>query len=240
VRSFYKGFAPAVVVVVPRRAVKFFLFEQIRTILWAGKQEDCPLQLNMLSGGLAGAIEAALITPFEVVKISQQAERGTTQRGTFQCLRSIASSGGIPAFYKGLSATVCKHFFHSCVYFMAYQEAKKNIPSRTDWRVAYTLGAGFLAGSCAAVVNNPFDVVKSRLQITASSAHLSMGQEFANKYSTTAQTFLRIWRSEGPRALYQGFSAKILRLGPGSALIFLIYEEVMAVLLGNGRGDDAR
>jgi solute carrier family 25 2-oxodicarboxylate transporter 21 len=227
-QSFYKGFVPAAMVVVPRRAVKFAIFENIRTAVWAGKANECPVSLNMLIGGFAGVIEAALINPFEVVKISQQAEIGSHQ-STMTCLRSIAGKGGIVALYAGLPATMAKHFFHSCIYFMTYEEAKKNIPVNTNWSVLYTLGAGFFAGSCAAVVNNPFDVIKSRLQIV-SSTHLPVGREFATKFSSTGQAFFYILRTEGPLAFYQGFSAKILRLGPGSALIFLVYEEVMDIL----------
>ncbi len=50
------------------------------------------------------------------------------------------------------------------------------------------------------------------------------------KYSGTLRTIALVRREEGFRALYKGLVPKVLRLGPGGAIMLLINEHVLEVL----------
>ena len=43
-----------------------------------------------------------------------------------------------------------------------------------------------------------------------------------------------ILRTEGIRGFYRGYLPKVARLGPGSAIIFVVYERVMGLLADSG------
>merc|ERR1719464_2377785 len=104
-------------------------------------------------------------------------------------------------------------------------------PSRSQ-KIAWDLGAGFVAGVAAATANNPFDVVKTRQQVGAAaglSSH-AVAREFAASRRSLSQWAAELARTEGPAAFYKGYVAKVARLGPGSALIFCTYEQVVALL----------
>ena len=66
-------------------------------------------------------------------------------------------------------------------------------------------------------MNIPFDVAKSRIQ----GPQPVVGQI---KYRTCFATMATVAREEGVTALYRGLVPKIMRLGPGGAIMLLVYD----------------
>lgn len=83
--------------------------------------------------------------------------------------------------------------------------------------------AGFTAGSIASTVNIPWDVAKSRIQ----GYH---ADNTPRKYNKCIQTILLVRQEEGFKALFKGLSPKLLRLGPGGAIMMIAYEEIYKYL----------
>lgn len=82
----------------------------------------------------------------------------------------IAKDGlGFKGINKGLGATILRHNIWNMIYFGFYHSAKAVIPENTDPRVDFLrkFGIGFFGGSIASVVNIPFDVAKSRIQVNS-------------------------------------------------------------------------
>lgn len=71
-----------------------------------------------------------------------------------------------------------------------------------------------MLGCCA---NIPFDVVKSRIQGPQPNKDVI-------KYRSTIQTMNLVYKEEGFLALYKGLVPKVLRLGPGGAIMLLVFE----------------
>ncbi|KOC64308.1 Mitochondrial 2-oxodicarboxylate carrier [Habropoda laboriosa] len=69
-------------------------------------------------------------------------------------------------------------------------------------------------------MNIPFDVAKSRIQ----------GPQETMQYKGTLRTIYIVYHREGFRALYKGLLPKILRLGPGGAIMLIVYENMKAYL----------
>uniref|UniRef100_A0ABM0M6J2 Mitochondrial 2-oxodicarboxylate carrier n=1 Tax=Saccoglossus kowalevskii TaxID=10224 RepID=A0ABM0M6J2_SACKO len=76
IASFYKGILPPIMAEAPKRAVKFFTFEQYKKIFLFGAVEPNALTFTLAGLG-AGLTEAFVTNPFEVVKVKLQAERAT-------------------------------------------------------------------------------------------------------------------------------------------------------------------
>lgn len=68
----------------------------------------------------------------------------------------------------------------------------------------------------------PFDVVKTRMQ---TQIYDLSGD---GCYTTVTQTISSIVRERGVKGLYSGLTWKLIRLGPGSAIVFMVYEHILS------------
>jgi solute carrier family 25 citrate transporter 1 len=73
------------------------------------------------------------------------------------------------------------------------------------------------AGCFSTLGNNPFDVVKTRMQ----------GSD-AVKYKNTMDCFVTIFKEEGPAAFYSGALARMARVVPGQGIIFMSFESIQS------------
>ncbi|ENN78814.1 hypothetical protein YQE_04725, partial [Dendroctonus ponderosae] len=74
ITSYWKGIIPPILAETPKRAVKFFTFEQYKQFFLFGSPTPTPLTFSLAGLG-AGITEAILVNPFEVVKVTLQANR---------------------------------------------------------------------------------------------------------------------------------------------------------------------
>lgn len=72
------------------------------------------------------------------------------------------------------------------------------------------------------VCNNPFDVVKTRMQGTK-----------ASKYAGTLDCFKQILTTEGVGAFYAGVVPRLGRVVPGQGIIFMSFEAIQSTLEKN-------
>ncbi|XP_076442660.1 mitochondrial 2-oxodicarboxylate carrier-like [Babylonia areolata] len=220
--SFYKGILPPLLAETPKRATKFFTFERYKSAFGHGGYISQPVVLT-LAGLFAGMTEAVVINPFEVVKVKLQSERLhlSEQKSTIQTAREIVARDGLGlrGLNKGLTSTLGRHGVFNMIYFSFYHNVKSIVPEVKDTTLDFfrRFLIGLCAGTVASVVNIPFDVAKSRIQGPQPVA----GQI---KYRSCLQTMALVYREEGYFALYKGLLPKILRLGPGGAIMLLVYE----------------
>lgn len=92
-------------------------------------------------------------------------------------------------------------------------EVKEKLPT---WYIGI---AGMIAGITSVYVNNPFDVVKSRMQ----------GLE-ADKYKNIVDCFRQTWNEGGFLAFYKGAIARVCRLSLDVSLTFMVYENINYLL----------
>ncbi|CAA9994946.1 unnamed protein product [Nesidiocoris tenuis] len=225
--SFWKGILPPMIAETPKRAVKFVSFEQYKKLFMFGSPTPTPLTFS-LAGAFAGFNEACFVNPFEVVKVSLQSDKTKMRQSTWKTTRNIIASEGFGArgLYRGLSATIYRNIIFNGIYFGFYHSMKDKVTSSTkDPRIALLgkLGLGFTSGVLGSCMNIPFDVAKSRIQ----------GPQPVSgsiKYKSAGQTIVLIVREEGWRALYKGLLPKVMRLGPGGAIMLVVYEHVHTYL----------
>ncbi|XP_053365306.1 mitochondrial 2-oxodicarboxylate carrier isoform X2 [Clarias gariepinus] len=229
VYGFYKGILPPILAETPKRAVKFFTFEQYKNLLsYTALSQGLALSLAGLGSGLT---EAVVVNPFEVVKVSLQANRDSFNvPSTFSQARMIINSDGfgLRGLNKGLTSTLGRHGVFNMIYFGFYFNVKNAIPASQDPRLEFMrkFTIGLLSGTISSCVNIPFDVAKSRIQ-----GPQPVPGEI--KYRSCFQTMTLVYREEGYLALYKGLIPKIMRLGPGGAVMLLVYEYVTGWLQTN-------
>merc|ERR1711957_662410 len=117
-----------------------------------------------------------------------------------QGIRQIHAAEGLKGFYKGLPATIMKQASNQGLRFFWFNEYKKRVTDDGKKKITpvLTLLGGMSAGVFSTLGNNPFDVVKTRMQALD-----------ASKYSGTVNCFYTIMTQEGPKSFYKGCLARM-------------------------------
>ncbi|XP_014242843.1 mitochondrial 2-oxodicarboxylate carrier [Cimex lectularius] len=226
--AFWKGIIPPILAETPKRAVKFVSFEQYKKIFLFGSPTPTPLTFS-LAGVFAGMTEAFFVNPFEVVKVTMQSDKTHMKElpSTWTTTRRIIVTQGFggKGLYRGITATILRNMVFNGIYFGFYHSMKGKLSGVKDPRLEliYKLGLGFVSGVLGSCFNIPFDVAKSRIQ----GPQPTPGQI---KYASTVDTMMIIYKEEGWRALYKGLVPKVMRLGPGGAIMLVVYEHVHSYL----------
>ncbi|KAJ8950974.1 hypothetical protein NQ318_006358 [Aromia moschata] len=220
--SFWKGIIPPILAETPKRAVKFFTFEQYKQFFMFGSPSPTPLTFSLAGLG-AGITEAILVNPFEVVKVTLQANRAHAKElpSTWVVTKQIVAENGFGfrGLNKGVTATIGRNGVFNMIYFGFYHSVKGFLPELKDPVKEFLrkVGIGFVSGTLASCINIPFDVAKSRIQGPQPVPGVI-------KYKSTIGSIIIVYKEEGFRALYKGLLPKVLRLGPGGAIMLVVYD----------------
>ena len=181
-------------------------------------------KLSVLTGASAGATEAFVVVPFELVKIRLQ-DRASAGKysGMIDCVIKTIKAEGPLALYNGLESTLWRHILWNAGYFGCIFQVKTLLPPATDktqglWN---DLVAGTIGGTVGTMLNTPMDVVKSRIQNSPKVAGSTP------KYNWAWPAVGTVMKEEGFAALYKGFLPKVLRLGPGGGILLVVYGSVI-------------
>lgn len=233
VSRLFRGLLPELCGMFPTRSVMYSSNELAKRLLLGnntGTEENLKKEestsIIALSGAFSGVAEAAVVTPFQVVKVRLQAKEHLGKyTNSLDCVQKLWREEGIMAFSNGLSATIGRNSVFNCVYFTVMYQIKQQVPPPQDSKVKstmYSLVSGFIGGVMATMCNAPFDVVKSRIQAQCPNSH-------SMEYTSTMQALVRIGRTEGVTALYKGFTPKALRMGIGGAVAVTAFEAVCEI-----------
>lgn len=181
-------------------------------------------QLSVLTGATAGATEAFVVVPFELVKIRLQ-DRASAGKynGMIDCVMKIMKAEGPLALYNGLESTLWRHILWNAGYFGCIFQVRELIPKADTKRgqMVNDLIAGATGGTVGTILNTPMDVVKSRIQNSPKVAGS------VPKYNWAWPALGTVMKEEGFAALYKGFLPKVLRLGPGGGILLVVFTGVM-------------
>jgi solute carrier family 25 citrate transporter 1 len=151
----------------------------------------------------AGTVEAVLaVTPMETVKTKLIQTNQTLVPG----IQSILRESGVRGLYQGVFATILKQSSNQGLRFMFFNTYKDYLTDHGKSKLSpiKALVGGMLAGCFSTIGNNPFDVVKTRMQ----------GKDAA-QYKNTLDCFRKILQQEGIRGYYKGVIPRMGRVVPG-------------------------
>lgn len=185
-----------------------------------------------LAGSLTGYVEAACVTPFEVVKVRMQAlEHQSKYTSSLHCARTIVAEEGPVALYNGFWATCWRNcvfngsFFGAIFWLRKQKIVRYSQPAGPAGRAFHDVAIGVLAGFFGTCIKMPCDVAKSRLQA-------QLGEV---RYTDTLQCVARVAREEGVLALWKGLVPTSLRICLGQPVAYATFEAVLRVLRGDSR-----
>ena len=228
VASFWRGNLANVVRYFPTQAFNFAFKDTIKnafprydphTDFWRF------FATNMASGGLAGAGSLLIVYPLDFARTRLAADVGSGKSreftGLIDCLSKTVKRGGPMALYQGFGVSVQGIIVYRGAYFGLYDTAKgvlfkdeKKASILAKWAVAQTVTAA--AGICS----YPFDTVRRRLMMQSGGERV---------YTSTADCWSKILRTEGTGAFFKGALSNVLR-GAGGALVLVMYDEIKKVI----------
>lgn len=136
-------------------------------------------------------------------------------------------------FYKGAASPISGCALYSATLFLSYGQAKLLFDVDRQPTLPRMTCAGLLTGFCAALVEGPVELVKSKMQVQYG-AHGQVAGELKSdghtRYKNSFDCARQLIKARGFRALYQGLDATLARNMPGSALYFSTYELLRRVL----------
>ncbi|KAG8196888.1 hypothetical protein JTE90_027597 [Oedothorax gibbosus] len=245
----YRGSAVNILLITPEKAIKLAANDFFRHHLSSGSSK-LSLQREMIAGGSAGFCQIIITTPMELLKIQLQdagrvagsaAAKGTAESGTVVATSAtsialqLIRTKGITGLYKGTGATMLRDVNFSVVYFPLFARLNALGPRKNDGSGEAVFWTSFLsgcvAGSTAAFTVNPFDVVKTRLQVLTKASGDAT-------YTGIIDAFTKIMKNEGPLAFFKGAGCRMIVIAPLFGIAQTVYFLGVAEwLLGKKRSD---
>ena len=137
------------------------------------------------------------------------------------------SEEGLGALYKGLAPNILRGMSMNVGMMACYDQSKEVVasllgdPMTNGPSLPTRLGAAATAGFTAALFSLPFDLMKSRLM--AQKPDAITGEM---PYRGVADCAVKIFKTDGPRGFFAGFSAYYGRCAPHAMIILLSIESI--------------
>lgn len=221
--GFYKGLTPNLVGVTPEKALKLAVNEAMREAL---ERPDGSISLlsEIAAGATAGFVQVIATNPMEIIKIRMQTmylKPVGEQMSTAQVVKHLGLSG----LYRGTPATLMRDVPFSFIIFPGYSNLKKWFEDANGHcSLLGNLSAGCVAAAVGAGAVTPFDVVKTRLQVSG-------GRElYGGGLSAIPKCFIETWRSGGISTLFAGVAPRMTVVGALFGISLLSFDVVKSVL----------
>jgi len=133
-------------------------------------------------------------------------------------------------FFSGFGATAIRDAPYAGLYVLFYEQLKKRlsilsqrvlVPGKPDvgmkgsTSASINFGSGVIAAGAATAITNPFDSIKTRIQLKP------------KEYRNIIQAGRRMIREDGVKSLFDGLALRMSRKAMSSALAWTLYEELI-------------
>ncbi|KAK9449663.1 mitochondrial carrier domain-containing protein [Limtongia smithiae] len=231
IRGWQRGLGCAYFYQVGLNGCRLGFYEPIRRATASainGSPEASTLGINVFAGASSGIMGAIAGSPFFLVKTRMQSYSPVFQVGTqthyksmWDGLASIYKAEGFSGLYRGCGSAVLRTGSGSSVQLPIYNSTKGVLDTyKVAEGTSQHLLASAVSGVGVCVVMNPWDVIMTR-----------MYNQRGNLYKGVFDCFLKTVSIEGPLALYKGFFAHLMRIGPHTVLTLTFMEQTRRLMM---------
>jgi len=186
---------------------------------------------NLTTGAIARASAGFIMMPITVIKVRYESSLYSYQT-IWGAGTAILKGEGMKGFFAGFGVTAVRDAPYAGLYVLFYEQSKRRLSQlweatpltdkpkyQNGMKGSTSVSINFISGVSAAVlataVTNPFDAVKTRLQL------------MPGKYGNMVRAGRRMVREDGVRSLFDGLGLRIGRKALSSALAWTLYEELV-------------
>lgn len=165
--------------------------------------------------------------PVTVLKVRYESDY-YAYRSLLGAGRDIVRTEGIRGLFAGFGATAARDAPYAGLYVLFYEQLKRRLASMTTRNTSSdgtplagvsSSSINFVSGASAAglatAITNPFDAVKTRLQLMPA------------KYGNMLRATRLMIHEDGMRSLFGGLGLRMARKALSSALAWTVYEELI-------------
>ncbi|GAX78294.1 hypothetical protein CEUSTIGMA_g5736.t1 [Chlamydomonas eustigma] len=233
VSGFWRGTGPTVIRLGLGVGLHMVLVENFQQVL---KQQmyDGLSHLSSVNAAITGALSRAtaslLMCPITMIKTRM--EYGGTgamkYKDTWHALVTISRTEGPQSLFRGLIPNIMTTAPFSGLYYMFYIRLKEGLAAEGRPQVLVNFSAGTVAAVAATLLTQPFDVIRTRVQLSAATNSSSAtGGNLATGLVSGPLQALKETFSQGPRALFVGTLPRVLKRTGQTALVWTLYEELL-------------
>ncbi|XBW38799.1 hypothetical protein QEN19_004385 [Hanseniaspora menglaensis] len=243
--TLWRGISLTLLMAIPANVIYYSGYESLRDI--------SPLKHNfetvnaLTCGAGARVIAATCIAPIELLRTRLQSIPAGQGVSSYTIIKDLLTETkkefaliGYKSLFKGLEITLWRDVPFSAFYWASYESIKKNINfietstdnSKQGFFEHFTKSfiAGSISGTIAGIITHPFDVGKTRLQISMQekkNGSSSLQRDHAASFKNNRNMFAylnTIRKNEGVLALYAGITPRIIKIAPSCAIMISTYE----------------
>ncbi|KAI9299001.1 mitochondrial carrier [Neoconidiobolus thromboides FSU 785] len=171
----------------------------------------------LLAGSLARSISATIISPLELFRTRlQSASKGQTYKDVSKEILKMVQQQGIRSLWSGLTPTLWRDIPFSGIYWTGYEYLKKELNQQGSLKLSpfsNSFISGASSGILAAIITTPFDVLKTRTQVSNKKNSIS-----------TFKMMNKIIKREGVKELFSGVIPRTAKVAPACAIMVSSYE----------------
>ncbi|KAF8311007.1 mitochondrial carrier [Clavulina sp. PMI_390] len=211
-RGLWKGLGPTLAIAVPSQTFYMVLYDGLLNTFMP-HHPAAPL----IAGITARTVITTAMSPLELLRTRLQAtpaEPGhpRTLTNTLRDIHSMVRVEGLRALWRGLSTTLWRDVPFSGIYWMIYESSKPYLRHEGHGGPFVAFAGGAVSGICAAIITSPFDVLKTRRQVTGGTS------------SSTLRAFSQLIHDEGYRSLFTGLTPRLAKIAPACGIMIACYE----------------
>lgn len=205
IMGFWKGNLPQVLRVVPYSAAQLYSYECYKSFFADKETGELSVYRRLAAGACAGMTATILTHPLDTLRLRIAVDpKCKTLLGAVAIL---AKEGGLPAFYRGLGASMAGIAPYMALELSTYDILPQNMPS---------FARGFTAALIATVSCYPLDTVRRRIQLEAARSI---------PWGVAAGAIVR---EEGVGGLYRGFLPNAVKNLPNKGIKLTVFSEAKA------------
>ncbi|KAI9735020.1 MAG: hypothetical protein M1818_006597 [Claussenomyces sp. TS43310] len=184
---------------------------------------------NLTTGAIARASAGLVLMPMTIIKVRYESNL-YSYSSIIGASRDIFRLEGLRGFFSGVGATAIRDAPAAGLYVVFYEQLKKrlsvlaqNAPTadlpethmQGSTSASINFGSGVVAAGLATAMTNPFDSIKTRIQLQP------------KKYTNMIQAGKNMVAEDGFKCLFDGLALRIGRKAISSALAWTFYEELI-------------
>ena len=164
--------------------------------------------------------------PMTVIKVRYESNL-YAYRSIIGAGKDILKTEGLRGFFSGFGATAIRDAPYAGLYVLFYEQLKKRLSllsqkvsvaggtMKGSTSASINFGSGVVAAGLATAITNPFDAIKTRIQLKP------------KEYRNMVYAAQKIIREDGVKALFDGLALRMSRKALSSALAWTLYEELI-------------
>ncbi|KAL6535794.1 ADP/ATP carrier protein aac3 [Orobanche hederae] len=237
VLSLWRGNTANVIRYFPTQALNFAFKDYFKRLFNFKKDKDGYWKWfagNLASGGAAGASSLLFVYSLDYARTrlandAKASKKGGERQfnGLIDVYRKTIKSDGLVGLYRGFNISCFGIIVYRGLYFGMYDSLKPVVLTgslQDSFLASFLLGWGITIG--AGLASYPIDTVRRRMMMTSGEAI---------KYKSSIDAFSQIVKKEGPKSLFKGAGANILRAVAGAGVL-AGYDKMQVLVFGKKYG----